>query len=237
VNNTEAKLITAVLNDKQVHVLLQANVDNLLDYQVFTNIDTFCYLSTSELYSGSRGKVAETSPLPTQPQHPRGIYIEAKRMGESIVNHILKRKIRRVASYRIALATPPWLLKDDTRVLSDLIRSAISDGEVVLKGGAQMIRQYQYGPNAVYKIIGSIANGTNELYNNAGSHQTSLGALAGLIGKIFAVPVRIIEKNNDISAPDTVEIDSGLIQKDSGYLLENEDQFEDYLRKIIYASA
>ena len=29
-NNTEAKLITAVLNDKQIHVLLQANVDNLL---------------------------------------------------------------------------------------------------------------------------------------------------------------------------------------------------------------
>ena len=29
-NNTEAKLITAVLTDKQVHVLLQANVDNLL---------------------------------------------------------------------------------------------------------------------------------------------------------------------------------------------------------------
>ena len=29
-NNTEAKLITAVLEDKQVHVLLQANVDNLL---------------------------------------------------------------------------------------------------------------------------------------------------------------------------------------------------------------
>jgi len=30
VNNTEAKLISAVINDKQVHVLLQANVDNLL---------------------------------------------------------------------------------------------------------------------------------------------------------------------------------------------------------------
>ena len=29
-NNTEAKLITAVLEDKQVHVLLQANIDNLL---------------------------------------------------------------------------------------------------------------------------------------------------------------------------------------------------------------
>jgi replicative DNA helicase len=30
VNNTESKLITAVLQDKQIHVLLQANVDNLL---------------------------------------------------------------------------------------------------------------------------------------------------------------------------------------------------------------
>jgi replicative DNA helicase len=30
VNNAEAKVISAVLNDKQVHVLLQANIDNLL---------------------------------------------------------------------------------------------------------------------------------------------------------------------------------------------------------------
>jgi replicative DNA helicase len=30
VNNTEAKLITAVLEDKQIHVLLQANIENLL---------------------------------------------------------------------------------------------------------------------------------------------------------------------------------------------------------------
>jgi len=30
VNNTEAKLISAVLDDKQIHVLLQANIDNLL---------------------------------------------------------------------------------------------------------------------------------------------------------------------------------------------------------------
>jgi replicative DNA helicase len=30
INNTEAKLITAVLEDKQIHVLMQANIDNLL---------------------------------------------------------------------------------------------------------------------------------------------------------------------------------------------------------------
>jgi len=30
VNNSEAKVISAVLNDKQIHVLLQANLDNIL---------------------------------------------------------------------------------------------------------------------------------------------------------------------------------------------------------------
>jgi len=39
VNDTEAKLISAVLNDKQVHVLLQANVDNLL--RTHTDVWTF----------------------------------------------------------------------------------------------------------------------------------------------------------------------------------------------------
>ena len=38
-NDTEAKLISAVLNDKQVHVLLQANVDNLL--RTHTDVWTF----------------------------------------------------------------------------------------------------------------------------------------------------------------------------------------------------
>jgi replicative DNA helicase len=39
VNNTEAKLITAVLEDKQIHVLLQANIENLL--RTHTDIWTF----------------------------------------------------------------------------------------------------------------------------------------------------------------------------------------------------
>jgi replicative DNA helicase len=42
VNNTEAKLISAVLSDKQMHVLLQANVDNLLR----THTDVWNFIRT-----------------------------------------------------------------------------------------------------------------------------------------------------------------------------------------------
>ncbi len=53
-NNTEAKLITAVLTDKQVHVLLQANVDNLLR----THNDVWNFIRN---YSEANGTVPPTS--------------------------------------------------------------------------------------------------------------------------------------------------------------------------------
>jgi len=40
VNNTESKLISAVLKDKQAHVLLQANVENILT----THVDVWQFI-------------------------------------------------------------------------------------------------------------------------------------------------------------------------------------------------
>jgi replicative DNA helicase len=54
VNNTEAKLISAVLQDKQLHVLLQANVENLLR----THKDIWNFI---RLYSENNGTVPPTS--------------------------------------------------------------------------------------------------------------------------------------------------------------------------------
>ncbi len=48
-NNTENKLITAVLEDKQVHVLLQANVDNLLR----THGDIWTFIRNYSEHNGS----------------------------------------------------------------------------------------------------------------------------------------------------------------------------------------
>jgi replicative DNA helicase len=53
-NNTESKLISAVLQDKQVHVLLQANVDNILR----THNDIWQFIRA---YSENNGTVPPTS--------------------------------------------------------------------------------------------------------------------------------------------------------------------------------
>lgn len=53
-NNTESKLMSAVLQDKQVHVLLQANVDNLLR----THNDVWSFIRN---YSENNGSVPPTN--------------------------------------------------------------------------------------------------------------------------------------------------------------------------------
>ena len=55
-SNTEAKLISAVLADKQVHVLLQANVENILR----THNDIWKFIRD---YSENNGTVPPTSLL------------------------------------------------------------------------------------------------------------------------------------------------------------------------------
>jgi nucleoside-diphosphate-sugar epimerase len=215
--------------------VISSNVVDLMDYAEFDNISTLAYMSTSELYTGSAEKVTEDTPLLSTPQHPRGVYIEAKRLGESIVSNILKNNVGRVAAYRVALATPPIMLENDGRVLADLINCAIKNKFVRLKGGAQFIRQYQYGPNSVYKILGSLVNGTSVLYNNAGSHILTLGELAAIISNIFNVPLKIEERLEDSTSPRIVLIDTARIDREAGYISSKEKNFEQYIKDMIYA--
>jgi hypothetical protein len=213
---------------------ISSNVSDLMLYCDIKKINSFSYMSSSELYSGLDSSTNEDSLLPTTPQHSRGIYIESKRLGEAIVENIIGKNCNRYASYRVALAFPPKLLKNDNRVLSDLINNSIRTGVVTLHGGAKFIRQYQYGPNCVKKIFGSIVQGKSCLYNNGGSHIISLRKLASVIGKILNLKVKIKKTNNkNLSAPRNVLIDSTLIDYESRYLHKYELSFEEYLSDMI----
>lgn len=213
--------------------VIRANVESLLGYTEIRNISHFAYLSTSEVYSGHDGMVNEETPLTSFTSHPRAIYIESKRMGEAIVAQLISKKTKRAASYRIALAIAPRLLDSDHRVLADLIRSAITTHRVTLKGGASFVRQYQYGPNAAYKLLGSMVNGKSSLYNNAGSHVITLGELARSVSSLFNADLEIDEANIDDSAPRTVRLCTQRIDSESRYIHARELALKDYISKII----
>jgi nucleoside-diphosphate-sugar epimerase len=213
--------------------VIETNILNLLTYNRFDGLASFAFTSTSELYAGLSGTAMETSPLPTTPQHSRGVYIESKRLGEAIVENIFNKKIARCASFRVALATPPYMLSDDSRVLADLINKGLKQGIVTLNGGGHYVRQYQYGPNCAMKILGAMACGTSRLYNNSGSHIVTLGDLAELIAKILNLPYQIMATPVDSSAPEIVLIDNKKINMESHYDVSKELSFESYLRKMV----
>lgn len=212
--------------------VIEANILTLLKYSQYENIGSFAYISTSEIYAGMDGDIDENSFTKSKPQNSRGVYIESKRLAEAIVSNILSKNINRTASFRVALAFPPRCIEGDTRVLADLISSG-KKGIVTLNGGAEYIRQYQYGPNAAIKILSAIANGKSSLYNNSGSHITTLGDLAKLVSKILNVDINIRSNLSDNSAPASVIINHDLIDSESGYLKENEKSLEEYLVQAI----
>ena len=139
-----------------------------------------------------------------------------------------------MAIYRVALAFPPKMLKDDSRVLSDLINGGIKNGVVTLNGGANLIRQYQYGVNSIYKILGSLYGGNSTLYNNSGSHILTLGDLAIVVSSILDIDCIINDENKDKTSPKAVLIDNSLINLESSYNLNLEESLEYYLRSMIY---
>lgn len=218
---------------KDPNSIISANIYSLNEYSNYKNLNFFSYFSTSEIYSGCNGLVGENDPIVTSTLHPRSVYIEAKRLGEAITANIIAKVAKRAVSYRIALAISPKLIPSDNRVLADLINNGKKNKCVVLNGGSNLIRQYQYGPNAAYKMLGSLVNGNALLYNNAGSHVVSLGELAELIAKILGVKCSILKKNEDVSSPGRVLINTKLIDLHSEYQKENEQSLEAYLRSII----
>ena len=219
------------LNDPKS--IISANIKNLIEYSNYKNLNLFAYCSTSEIYSGSQGSVNEDSSIVSSTQQPRSVYIETKRLGEAITANIISKVAKRAVSYRIALAISPKIIPEDNRVLADLIHSGRTKQCVVLNGGSNLIRQYQYGPNSVYKILGSLVNGNATLYNNAGSHIITLGNLAKLIAKILKVKCKILNKNADNTSPKKVLINSDLINADSNYQIKKEKNLETYLRLIL----
>lgn len=219
------------LNDPKS--VINTNISNLVEYSEIENISSFAYMSTSELYSGLEGEANEDSILPTSPQHPRGVYIESKRLGEAIVENIIGNNVPRVASYRVALAFPPKLLDRDNRVMADLIQNAWRDGVVTLNGGESYIRQYQYGPNCARKILASMALGSSTLYNNSGSHIITLGDLARLIGEILGLNVKIKETSADSSAPRSVLVNSQRLNTECNYQTDQELSLAEYITEMI----
>jgi hypothetical protein len=133
----------------------------------------------------------------------------------------------RSVSFRIALATPPNQLLNDSRVLSDLVCMASEQKHVELKGGWDSIRQYQWGPVCIVKLLWAGYFGKSNLYNISGGEVVSLEELAMLIAKLFNAEYENNKHKSyfTLGAPEYVKVSSERLNSEANYTFPEEKLF------------
>lgn len=175
----------------------------------------FLFVSTSELYSGSKNSPHEESDIgSTGPDHPRACYIEGKRCGEAICLGY-REKGYDIKIARLALAYGPGTRKNDQRVLNSLIQKAIENKKINLLDRGEAIRTYCYIADVTETLWKILFFGKEAIYNVGGISKIKIHDLARKIGGILKVPVIRPDKNLSlIGAPEKVELDLSRIRKE-----------------------
>ena len=194
--------------------VLNLNTEDIIKLcQLLKPNGKFLYASSSEIY-GSPGLNKETEMPASYTCTPRSIYIDSKRLGESIINSLLPKENYRI--FRICLAYSPYFLKNDNRVLYELILKALSSNRIDLLDEGNAIRQYLFIEDAckmmiklTNKIYEKLLIGNSEpIFNISNSSEPiTIYELAKLIGENLEVPIRKGPKNsNPHAAPKIVQV-------------------------------
>lgn len=167
----------------------------------------FYYASTSEIY-GSKEESSEDIIPSSYTCTPRSIYVDSKRLGESILYSLLPAKSYRI--FRICLAYSPYFDIGDRRVLYELVVKGIQKKEIKLLDDGSALRQYLYIDDACEMMFRLAVNNFSDLhlgdsppiFNISNNYPISIFELAQAIATILKVPV--------ITGPSTRNVHSAL---------------------------
>ena len=177
----------------------------------------FLFISTSEVYSGAPSPYKETDIGTTTPIHPRACYIEGKRCGEAICM-AFRRKGFDVKIARLSLAYGEGTKSDDTRVLNQFIKQALTKGKIELLDMGEAKRTYCYIGDVVKILWAILLEGKESVYNVGGISKTTVADLARKIGEITGAEVVFPNiKGGLTGAPEDVELDMSKVMNEFSF--------------------
>jgi len=174
--------------DKTGTILLNTYVTEYLLGDCLQTHGRFLFLSTSEVYNGAIPPYEENTMGTTTPSHPRAVYIEGKRCGETIVN-IYRERGANAKSVRLSLAYGEGTRKNDGRALNRFIQKGLQNSEIRLMDKGEALRTYIYAEDAVEMMMNVLYRGKYEVYNIGGDSTVTIAELANMIGKETGKPV------------------------------------------------
>lgn len=178
----------------------------------------FVFISSSELYSGlSENHFSESQIGSSLPSHPRACYIEGKRAGEMYVDWG-RDEGKQSSSLRLSYTYGPGSKAGDTRVINQIIESAIKHGQIHLKDRGSTVRTNLYIDDAAQMILSVLLNPLRSVYNVAGVKTSTIKDIAELVAILTQSQLVLpsIDASHEIYAQKNVQLDIGAFIEDFG---------------------
>ena len=142
---------------------------NILEFAKKHNTKKVIFPSTREIYGkiDNLDKITEKDMGILDPLEARNCYPESKRMAESIIKSYSEQYNLNFNILRIAHTYgPSMILKNDGRVMADLINNVVNNEDIILNSDGTAIRAFCYVTDAIDGILRVIKDGiNNEAYN------------------------------------------------------------------------
>lgn len=164
-------------------------LQNMLEFALLYQSRRFIFASSNEIYGENRGDVEffeENYCGYINSNTMRAGYPESKRCGEALCQAYRAQKGLDVIIARLTRSYGPTMLINDTKVISQFIRKAISKEDIVLKSDGNQYYSYTYVADAVSGLLYSLLYGENGAAYNIADVRSDikLKDLASIAAKI-----------------------------------------------------
>ena len=172
---------------------LSANVIgtiNLLNYSRLSNVKSFLFFSSSEVYgelSSTQMPISEDVFGYINPTNVRSCYAESKKMGESVCvsyNHQFGLPVKIVRPFH---TYGPGMKLDDGRVYADFVSDILNNKDISMQSDGTATRAFCYLTDATIAFLKVLIGGVNGEAYNVGNpkEEHSILDLAEMIVKIY----------------------------------------------------
>lgn len=180
-------------------------LNNLLNYSITHKPERILMMSSVEIYGENKGDIEKFDEKYLgyiDCNTVRAGYPESKRIGESLCQAYISQHQLDIVICRLSRVYGPTLLKDDSKALSQFIRNAINNEDIVLKSEGNQFYSYTYMVDAVSAVLKVLFDGKVGESYNVGDEKSDIKLkdlakiLADINGKkvVFELPDEIERK-------------------------------------------